>query len=120
MNRAEQSARRRADYAAAVGRVAGLLMRLAELGGSQAVANELLASGALGDVAEGEHCPVAVWLRANGVRRPSVGEQTLSFEATIPDETQACGYFARMRLPRPVRAFIAEFDDGNHPELVRP
>lgn len=109
--------------AAAVGRVSGLLFRLADMGACDAggvaggVALVLYAGAHYGVPGDTCRCPVARYLEAHGVLYPVVDGAHATFIAEPPQPGKV-GEFRRVPLPRSVGAFIEAFDEGDFSGLV--
>ena len=87
------------------------LRELLELLGddADAIAVFLIQHGFHGWRGVGEECPLANYLKLNGVAEPAVDAQTLTYLHE--------GCFVTLELPDAVQDFVMLFDDGAYPEL---
>jgi hypothetical protein len=83
---------------------------LEALGGdADAIAACLKQHGLGGARGVGEECPLATWLRINGVREPAVDVFAVSYEHE--------GRLCVEELPQAAADFVMLFDDGEFPAL---
>jgi len=88
------------------------------------VARSLRAAGAVGVPKSNRSCPVALYLRASmgadpRIRSVAVGHCSLVIEINSPRDLRPAGRLD-VQLPKPVRQFVAAFDEGRFPDVARP
>jgi hypothetical protein len=87
------------------------------------VGNALAAAGVAGVTRSNRSCPVALFLSATmgadpRIRSVAVGPCTVVVEVNAPRDLRPAGRLV-VQLPKPVRRFVAQFDAGHFPDLVR-
>lgn len=96
---------------------------LAGLGdGPDQVAESLQASGVRGVPKDNRTCAVALYVSAllgsePRVRAVSVGHCSMALTIVTAADHRPAGRL-QVQLPKPVRQFVAAFDDGRYPQVV--
>lgn len=83
------------------------------------VARKLESMGVTGTPGDEHGCAVAAYLSAIVPTDPQVVTVLVKPRHVVLDTAEK-GRPARVRLPRPLRLFVARFDRGAYPALVRP
>jgi hypothetical protein len=97
---------------------------LSDLGHSpEEVAASLEAAGVRGVPKDNRSCAVALYLSAQmgseaEVRAIKVGHCSMEITLVVPEGSRPAGRL-HVQLPRPVRRFVAAFDAGRYPTIVR-
>jgi hypothetical protein len=97
---------------------------LADLGDSaDGVAESLRAAGVNGVRQNNRSCAVALYVHAlmgsdPRIRSVAVGHCALQISVSAPPEFRPAGRLL-VQLPKPVRQFVAAFDAGQYPMIVR-